>query len=115
MWYYNNKEVDLDDFFRDLLEDNDWWMNERVEAMLDECYEPWKFGNITFYPSKIVKQIDEVLWDSLVAEEIDCVVSEWMYCVNHWTAKEGENLYDFLKEFEFEDEMSKIIWREENE
>lgn len=45
--------------------------NELEEAtceMLDECYEPFKIGDIEFFPSDIVKRLDPRLFEELVNE-----------------------------------------------
>lgn len=117
MWTYKNNEIDdFYDFFSELINDNEEWLNESVDTMLDECYEPWKFGNTTFYPSVIVKEVNEYLYNEIWAEEKDHIISDWQYDIDRYVPAEGETLYDFLNApFCFEDVLGKVIWREDEE
>jgi len=42
----------------------------RYEQMLDECYQPFEMGELTFSPSKILKKLDEITYS--------CGFSEWL-------------------------------------
>lgn len=113
MWYCGDREIDLKDFFCELLEERRDWMEERVGVMLDECYEPWRFGAIvTFYPSRIVKECKPNLWEDLISDETDYVISDWFYSLDIANIEDGTTLYDLLQEWDFENEMSKVVWKD---
>lgn len=114
MWCRSGKEVDLVSFFKELFEEHREWLEERVEDMLDECYEPWKLGSTTFYPSNIVKEVDHILWEQIIEEEADFIMSEWIYTLNHTNFYDGDNLYDVLNEdYRLEDAMKEVEWKDE--
>ena len=35
---------------------------DMYNEMLDECYEPYSMGGMTFYPSDVLKNCDEIAW-----------------------------------------------------
>ena len=37
-------------------------LEEQYEEMLDECYGVFKIGEMTFYPSKILKNCDPIAY-----------------------------------------------------
>lgn len=116
MWYRNDKEIDLEDFFSELLEEHTEWVEERVESMLDECYEPWRFGAAeTLYPSEIVKECKPYLWTSLISDEKDYIISDWFYNINNGPVGDGITLYAVLQEWDFENEMREIVWKDEED
>lgn len=115
MWVYNGEEIDdFYDFFNNLIDDNYEWLCEVVGNMLDECYEPWKFGSTTFYPSNIVKEVNEHLYKEICEEEKDRIISDWQYSIDRYAPTMNETLYDFLGvDWCFKDVLDKVIWVEE--
>ena len=53
-------------------------INEMVDEMLDE-QGPVKIGNLTFYPSDIVKQMDPIAYRQIVLDVIDSHISDLQY------------------------------------
>lgn len=117
MWMYKNVEIDdFYEFFSNLIDDNDEWLCDVVDNTLDECYEPWKFGSTTFYPSNIVKEVNEYLYEEVCREEKDRIIADWQYDIDHYVPAADETLYDFLNaDFCFESIMNNVFWVEEEE
>lgn len=42
---------------------------ETVLQSLDECYKPYKIGNLTFYPSQVLKECDPTAFRCMVSDE----------------------------------------------
>lgn len=49
------------------------------DDMLDECYDVIKIGNITFLPSQVLKECDEVAYNIGYSEYIDGIVEDYKY------------------------------------
>lgn len=115
MWVYNGEEInDMYDFLDSLLENAEEWLFCVVDDMLDECYEPWKFGNEIFYPSKVVKRINNGLYEEICREEKDYIISEWQYSINHFAPGANETLYELLDaDYRFKDVLDRVIWVDE--
>lgn len=115
MWVYNGEEInDMYDFLDSLLENAEEWLSCVVDDMLDECYEPWRFGPTTFYPSNIVKEVDECLYKEICRDEKDRIISNWQYSIDRYAPTINETLYDFLEaDWCFKDVLDKVIWTEE--
>lgn len=47
--------------------------NEAFDEMLDECYEPYKIGKLTFWASDILRECDPVAYRIGVSEYEDYV------------------------------------------
>jgi hypothetical protein len=45
--------------------------NEAFDEMLDECYEPFKIGDMTFYASDILRDCDPIAYRIAVGEYED--------------------------------------------
>jgi hypothetical protein len=45
--------------------------NEAFDEMLDECYEPFKIGEMTFYASDILRDCDPIAYRIAVGEYED--------------------------------------------
>jgi hypothetical protein len=52
---------------------------ELFEEMLDECYEEVKLGNLSWYPSHVMKNLDPIAFRCGVSEYIDGLVSDGEY------------------------------------
>jgi hypothetical protein len=50
--------------------------NEAFDEMLDECYEPYKIGEMTFYASDILKNCDPIAYRIGVSEHEDFMAEE---------------------------------------
>ncbi len=46
-------------------------IEERFDEMLDECYPVVKIGELTFYPSQILKNCDPIAYNIGVSEYMD--------------------------------------------
>lgn len=49
---------------------SDHELNERWEACLDECHSPYRIGQITYYPSQILRKCDPVAYR--------CGMNDWL-------------------------------------
>lgn len=49
--------------------------NERFDEMLDEIYEPYKLGELIFYPSDILYSCDPVAYD-IEANDYESEIAE---------------------------------------
>ena len=56
-------------------------INEMVDEMLDE-QGPVQIGNLTFYPSDIVKQMDPIAYRQIVLDVIDSHISDLQYDID---------------------------------
>ena len=56
-------------------------INEMVDEMLDE-QGPVQIGNLTFYPSDIVKELDPIAYREIVLEFIDSHISDLQYDID---------------------------------
>lgn len=51
-------------------------IEEQYEEMLDECYEPVKIGDMTFYASQILRNCDPVAYRIGLSEYEDYLAEE---------------------------------------
>lgn len=50
--------------------------NERFDEMLDDSYEPYRIGELTFYPSDILYNCDPIAYRIAVSEHEDWEAEE---------------------------------------
>lgn len=51
-------------------------LESRYDEMLDECYEPWEFGSVKYYASKILKETDPTMYNIGYREWLDSQVAD---------------------------------------
>ena len=54
-------------------------VEEYVREMLDECYDTLTIGGVEFAPSRIVEELDPIMFHMIVLEEMDARITdgEW--------------------------------------
>lgn len=54
-------------------------VEEYVREMLDECYDTLTIGGVEFAPSRIVEELDPIMFRMIVLEEMDARITdgEW--------------------------------------
>jgi len=57
--------------------------NERYDEMLDECYPVVKVGSLTFYPSRIVSELDPIAYDIGLSEYYDSLAEDDIYVLGY--------------------------------
>lgn len=50
--------------------------NESFDEMLDECYEPFKMGELTYYASDILRHCDPIAYRIGVSEHEDYLAED---------------------------------------
>lgn len=80
MKYFIDCEEVSEEVFNSRLESS---VEEEVENnfddFLDEIYEPYKMGNLTFYPSKILSELDPIAYRCAMADEVSARLSDYQY------------------------------------
>lgn len=110
MWYKNNEEVP-EWKLRTIIEDyymNDADFESYVDEMLDESYESYTICGVRFYPSRVVKELDSVLYNQIYSEELDNRVDDNMYDLDRVVLADGDTLEDAIGL-----PINDVIWREE--
>lgn len=67
-------EIIIDDKTYEVIFEMD--LEDRVSETLDECYSMYKIGNLTYSPSEILKNVDNIAWRTMLADEADSYVDE---------------------------------------
>lgn len=63
-------------------------VNEYVREMLDECYDTATIGGVEFYPSRIIEELDPIMFRMIVLDEMDARITD-----GEWT-EENEHTDD---------------------
>lgn len=117
MWFntIDNYEMDDEDI-RSLLEDIAYDNKEYFcpDEMIDECYTPAVYCDISFSPSEIIKKLDPTLYQTIQDEEIDYWIGEAISDVNRYSPEEGDTLNSCIyAPFSVaEKKLDEIVWRE---
>lgn len=89
-------------------------LHERWEECLDECHEPYRIGQMTYYPSQILRECDPIAYRCGLNDWM-CSDDSMMEIAGQWYAREGVN--DCLESLESDrPEMAEAIqaWRKAN-
>jgi hypothetical protein len=54
-------------------------VEEYVREMLDECYDALTIGGIEFSPSRIVEELDPIMFRMIVLQEMDAQITDGMW------------------------------------
>ena len=65
-------------------------VTEYVRDMLDECYDPAVIGGVEFSPSRIVEELDPIMFRMIVLEEIDAKVTDGEWSEDAPESEDGE-------------------------
>ena len=117
MWFntignYEIDDEDIRDFLEEMAYDNrDYFC---PDEMIDECYAPAVYCDVSFSPSEIIKKLDPTLYQTIWDEEIDYWIDEAISDVNCCSPEEGDTLnsYIYASFPGAEKKLEKIVWRE---
>lgn len=112
MWYKNNEKV-TEWKLRNIIEDyytNDADFESYVDEMLDESYASYTICGVRFSPSRIVKELESVMYSQIYSEELDNRVDDDMYELDRVVLDDGDTLEDAIGI-----PINDVIWREEEE
>ena len=117
MWFntIENCEMDNEDT-RDFLEEMAYDNREYFcpDEMIDECYAPAVYCDVSFSPSEIIKKLDPTLYQTIWDEEIDYWISETIDDVNRYSPEEGDtfNSCIYAPFPGAEKKLDEIVWRD---
>lgn len=116
MWY----DLESEDWIRDekelynalymIADDNREYFD--VDDLIDEMYRPFDMFGVTFYPSIIIKKLDEMLYDQIRENILSDWVDDTLYRLDCLEYEEGDTLASLLDETEFTG-LENIIWKEQ--
>ena len=118
MWFdtlsnYEMDNEDIRDFLEEMAYDNrDYFC---PDEMIDECYAPAVYCDVSFSPSEIIKKLDPTLYQTIWDEEIDYWIDEAISDVNCCSPEEGDtfNLCVHAPFLGAEKKLEEIVWRED--
>jgi len=77
MKYYIDDEVVSEEvFFERLEEEVRAYVEDNYDEILDEVYDEVKLGSLTFYASRIIKELDPIAYNCGIEDEFDYFFSE---------------------------------------
>ena len=107
--YWINTESVLYEELREIAEDNSEYFNP--DDLIDEIYSPVNYFGITFYPHRIIKQLEPDLY----SEVWDNIMNDWvedaMYRLERIDPEEGDTMDSLLDE-NFKG-LENIVWKEQ--
>lgn len=116
MWY----DLEAKDWIRDekelyntlymIADDNREYFD--VDDLIDEMYRPFDMFGVTFYPSIIIKKLDEMLYDQIREDILSDWVDDTLYRLDHLEYEEGDTIASLLDETEFIS-LESIVWKEQ--
>ena len=116
MWY----DLEAEDWIRDekelyntlymIADDNREYFD--VDDLIDEMYRPFEMFGVTFYPSIIIKKLDEMLYDQIREDILSDWVDDTLYRLDHLEYEEGDTIASLLDETEFTG-LESIVWKEQ--
>lgn len=113
MWIYNGEEFNsFETLFEEVIDSNEDFFIY-VDEILDGCYPSYEICGQIFLPSQIIKNLDSSLYNLIVLDEKNEIISEWEHYMNCHSPDDGQSLYDFLGlDGSYADEMKDVIWYE---
>lgn len=116
MWY----DLEAEDWIRDekelyntlymIADDNREYFD--VDDLINSMYRPFDMFGVTFYPYKIIKKMDEMLYDQIREDILSDWVEDAIYRLNRFEYEEGDTIASLLDETEFTG-LESIIWKEQ--
>ena len=107
--YWLNTESFIWERLREIAEENSEYFNP--DDLIDEIYSPVNYFGVVFYPHRIIRQMDNVLyqeiWDNLMNDWVD----DATYRLERLDPKKGDTMGSLLGEI-FEG-LEKIVWKEQ--
>lgn len=111
MWIYadtlkevEDMESELSLFYRDEV-----FAEELVNNLLDELYPAYEIGGTKFYPSEVVRKLARPLYNQIMEEDIERIITGDLYWLERANPNDGDKLGDFVVP-----NIDYIIWKESN-
>ena len=77
-YYINGQEVNEEKFYGRLEYEVIERSEEDFDNHLDETHEEIKIAGITFYPSRILFELDKIAYETMYTEYVDYILSEYI-------------------------------------
>lgn len=116
MWY----DLEAEDWIRDekelyntlymIADDNREYFE--IDDLIDDMYPPFYMFGVTFYPSIIIKKLDEMLYEQIREDILSEWVEDVLHRLNRLEYKEGNTIAFLLEETEFTG-LESIVWKEQ--
>ena len=116
MWY----DLEAEDWIRDekelyntlymIADDNREYFD--VDDLIDDMYCPFEMFGVKFYPSIIIKKLEEMLYDQIREDILSDWVEDAIYRLNRLEYEEGDTIASLLEETEFTG-LENIVWKEQ--
>ena len=118
MWYdtiaqFKMTEEDMFDFLQEMAYDNKEYF--RPDEWMDELYPPTIYFGVEFFASEVVRELCPDLYKEIWNEEIDRWIDEQIHDLDMYDPDDGDTLDMYIDFPEEKDNLSTIVWREENE
>lgn len=115
MWY----DLEAEDWIKDekelynvlymIADDNREYFE--IDDLIDEMYRPFEMFGVKFYPSEIIKKLDEMLYDQIREDIMTDWADDIIYQLNRLEIAEGESIAEVL-ESQFPG-LGSIAWKEQ--
>ena len=115
MWYdtlneeWLKDEQDLHELLYEIADDNRDFFD--IDDLIDEMYRPFEMFGVKFYPSEIIKKLDEMLYDQIREDIMTDWVDDIIYQLNRLEIAESESIAEVL-ESQFPG-LGSIVWKEQ--
>ena len=117
MWFntidnYEMDDEDMRSFLEEVAYDNREYFYP--DEMIDECYAPAVYCDVSFSPSEIIKKLDPTLYQAIWDDEINYWIGEAISDVNRYSPEEGDtfNSCIYAPFPGAEKKLDEIVWRE---
>lgn len=75
----DDEEVDEEEFEQELEDTITEYVNDNYDDLLDDMYPEYKIGDIGFYASRILKELDPIAYNCMIDDFIDSELKEAKY------------------------------------
>ena len=82
------------------------------DELIDEMYEPVEYFGVVFSPCRIIRKLDNELYQEICNNLIDDWVEETMYVLERMSPKEGDTIANFRTHSYCFSELEEIVWKE---
>lgn len=111
MWIYADTLKEVEDmesklslFYRD-----EGFAEKLVNDLLDGLYPAYEIGGTKFYPSEVVRKLARPLYNQIMEEDIERIITDDLYWLERANPNDGDKLGDFVVP-----NIDYIIWKESN-
>ena len=115
MWYdtvnkeWIENEQELNQLLCEIAGDNRDYFN--VDDVIDTMYQPFEMFSVKFYPSEIIKKLDEMLYDEIQEDIMSDWIEDVLYRLNRVEPEEEDSLAEVLDEGMYA--LESIVWKEQ--